>query len=163
MQKSDLDKKEVGAAFWRRVESLIGTEEPYFWVARHGITKSTFQSAKARGNRPLTSTLKDWATKIGCDYAWLKDGVGVPFPSVPSQSQSQQQSLGPLPDIFINVELLEKSIETLETILIETRRSSSPKEKATLISYIYKMYSSSSQPDEMRDQIIQLIKMLPSN
>lgn len=161
MQKHSQGKKEIGAAFWKRMDSLIGTEEPYFWVARHGITKSTFQSAKARGNRPLTTTLKDWAAKIGCDYEWLKDGVGVPFPNI--QEQSQYEKMEPLPNIFIDLELLEKSIETLETILAETRRNSSPKEKSRLISYIYNMYSSSSQPDQMREQIIQLIKMLPSN
>lgn len=171
MQKQSQDKKEIGAAFWQRMDSLIGTEEPYFWVAKHGITKSTFQSAKARGNRPLTSTLKDWAAKIGCDYDWLKDGVGVAFPGGQSQSQSQEQGQSQSQyqgteqwtDNPIDLELLEKSIETLETILSETRRSSSPKEKSRLISNIYKMYSSTSQPDQMRNQIIQLIKMLPPN
>jgi hypothetical protein len=155
MQNKKLSREEAAVAFWERLDWLIGDERPYAWATSKGINRSGFQSARERRTKPLSKTVQDWATKIGCSFEWLDTGEGEPFPG-------DKPALNPefVLDKDINYEVLEKSFETLDVILSNSRQLMTPSEKARLIITIYKMYASSTQPDLMREQIIQLVKPL---
>ncbi len=79
MQKNKPEKELDAQQFWQRLNELIGSAEPFAWAKQQGITKSTFQSSRERGTRPLSRTVKVWAEQIGCNYEWLMEGVGTPF------------------------------------------------------------------------------------
>lgn len=153
MQNAQQSKADIGVAFWNRMEQLINGEEPFAWAARHGINKSTFQSAKTRCTRPLTGTLETWSTLIGCNLAWLKDGVGEPFNALsvtPAPVQNEK--------IELDLQLLTLSIETLETVLDETPRKMSASQKTHLILAIYQLYATSSPSSAMRKTIETFIR-----
>lgn len=159
MQKIKTSREEAAAEFWQRMDLLIGDEKPYPWAVKHGLNRSAFQSARERGTKPLSKTVAAWAANIGCSYEWLDTGIGEPFAkhdenlAVDNLDDSNQEN-------NINFELLELSIETLECFLNESRRNMTPNAKSALIITIYKMYSTSKHPEQMREQITQLLKTL---
>jgi hypothetical protein len=166
MAKRDPVSRQVAAQqFWERMEQLIGKEEPFSWVARIGIKKSTFQSARERGTKPLIGTLSAWADLIGCNPDWLIDGIGHPFGQSQSQSQPQVTPTPPSPQtnpeqgqILLDVHTLEMAIHTLESVLEQTRRTMSPSKKTELILAIYQLYASTPHPTQMRPTVEILIR-----
>lgn len=169
MQKVKLSSDEAAVQFWERMDSLIGGDKPYPWAVRHGLNRSAFQSARERGNKPLSKTVAKWAANIGCSYEWLNSGEGEPYPAAASEQQTPEQfktspGLAPEPTIdtpqdLVDLEILTKSIRTLEIALQETRRTMSPEKKAALIASLYALYSGSTHDDEtMQKTITQLIR-----
>lgn len=166
MAKRDPASRQVAAQqFWERMEQLIGKEEPFSWVARIGIKKSTFQSARERGTKPLRGTLSTWADLIGCNPDWLMDGIGQPFGQSQSQTQTQvTETLSNPPaspeqgKILLDIDMLEMAIHTLESVLEQTRRTMSPSKKTELILAIYQLYASTPHPNAMRPTVETLIR-----
>lgn len=159
------NRQSAAKAFWERMAQLIGNEEPFAWAARHGINKSTFQSAKERGNKPLSKTIEKWALAIGCNHAWLSDGKGEPFGAIEPDTAQKPALDNPVAkseiheSIALDLQILELSVETLESVLHLTRRQMSHTQKAKLIVAIYQLYASTpDHHDKMRPVVESLIR-----
>lgn len=155
-QRDIVNRQIAAQEFWDRMHLLIGSERPYTWAERHGIPKSSFQAARQRGSKPLTSTLNDWAARIGCDPDWLASGAGEPWPTQ-TQRQSQSQD-APIPQPQINTDLLILAMTTVDDVLSGLRRRVSREKKARLIAAIYALYADAPDPARVQDNVIELIR-----
>lgn len=160
-QRDIVNRQIAAQEFWDRMHLLIGSERPYTWAERHGIPKSSFQAARQRGSKPLTSTLNDWALRIGCDPDWLATGNGTPWPTQ-AQSQTgpaQSQPLGAsIPPPQINTDLLILAMTTVDDVLSGLRRRVTREKKARLIAAIYALYADAPDPARVQDNVIELIR-----
>lgn len=144
-------------------------EKLYPWGARIGLPRSTFHGL-INGVQNMQRAVAERVSLItGANIDWLISGVGEPFPTVGSQQQNQGQSktspelpLQPTmdtPQDLVDLEILTKSIRTLEIALHEARRTMSHEKKAALIASLYALYSGSTHDDEtMQKTITQLIR-----
>ncbi|MDH1068498.1 hypothetical protein N5B96_03155 [Acinetobacter johnsonii] len=142
--------------FWERMEFLIGDERPFPWSERIGLNRSAFQSARARGKRPLPKTVRKWAEQIGCNFEWLNKGIGEPFSLrlVKSRLQSLHKDQAnpahydtdvevpkverkPYVPKSIDKHLLTQAIETAEKALEIANGTMAPENKAEFISTLY--------------------------
>ncbi len=139
--------------FWERMELLIGDERPFPWSERIGLNRSAFQSARARGKRPLPKTVKKWAELIGCSYTWLNNGIGRPYEeetstetvAAPVTTKTDQ----PEPHI-LDTALLQQAFDTLEQALEATGRIMQPKGVSRFVATVY----ASLKEDEEMDTVV---------
>lgn len=59
-----------------RLELLKGSEKPYTWAAKIGITQATFNRMWKEGLPPKADTLLLISEKSGCSIDWLLTGKG---------------------------------------------------------------------------------------
>lgn len=64
------------SGFVKRLKLLIGSEKPYPWAARIGITQATFNRMWKDGVAPKSDTLLLISEKTGCSIDWLLTGQG---------------------------------------------------------------------------------------
>jgi hypothetical protein len=141
--------------FWERMEFLIGDERPFPWSERIGLNRSAFQSARARGKRPLPKTVKKWAEQIGCDYVWLNTGKGDPFDEetlydpvieiIPAKTEQQEPHT-------LDAALLQKAFETLVQALNATGRIMQPKGVSRFVATVY---ASLKENEDMDTEVLQ--------
>lgn len=152
--------------FWERMEFLIGDERPFPWSERIGLNRSAFQSARARGKRPLPKTVRKWAEQIGCNYEWLNKGIGEPFTiklvksrlqflaSQGSKPYQANDEVSPLDHFqaeetlneelterleteILDASLLQQAFDTLDRALKTTGRTMQPKGRARFVATVY--------------------------
>lgn len=168
--------------FWERMEFLIGDERPFPWSERIGLNRSAFQSARARGKRPLPKTVKKWADQIGCDFAWLNNGTGEPFAAKAEevsspvgyeyQGNTTHTATGvaspvstykveaPLNEKLIeqvevdtlDAALLQKAFETLVQALNATGRTMQPQGVSRFVATVY---ASLKENEDMDTEVLQ--------
>ncbi|MBF7683947.1 hypothetical protein I2F27_11520 [Acinetobacter sp. B5B] len=130
-------------AFWERIDVLIGNERPYAWAESKGINKSSFQSARNRGTKPLPKTIKNWANLIDCSYEWLTTGIEEPFDNVKNQEkinikeelESILEEKHAIPEM--NTELLIEAFQTLDNALEQTKKVMPPAGRSRFITAVY--------------------------
>lgn len=128
-------QKDDAQSFWERVNTLIGDERPYTWAENKGINKSSFQSSRNRGTKPLPKTVKLWAELIGCNYEWLNSGVGEPYSN---SSNSESIEIKDQQDISnLNQDLLIQAFNALESSLVSANKEMPPKGRSRFISALY--------------------------
>lgn len=129
-------------AFWNRIDVLIGNERPYAWAESKGINKSSFQSARNRGTKPLPKTIKNWANLLGCSYEWLTTGIGEPFENAENQEKTSiKEEVAPIEEKNempeMNIDLLTQAFQTLDNALEQTKKVMPPAGRSRFITAVY--------------------------
>lgn len=154
---------ELENALKTRISSLMTKEDlehPYAWAARMGLSKGTFTGIWVQGRNALhRATAEKISNGTGADVNWIQTGAGHPYPAnTPIQVGVIERSPNTQPINLINKQILEISIETLETVLEETRRKMQPSKKAEVIMAIYQLYALSPSTADLRPQVELLIR-----
>ncbi|WP_313043223.1 hypothetical protein [Acinetobacter sp.] len=141
--------------FWERMELLIGDERPFPWSERIGLNRSAFQSARARGKRPLPKTVKKWAEQIGCSYGWLNSGIGKPYETASLDATVAEVKLAKseqLESKGLDATLLQQAFDTLEQALEATGRIMQPKGVSRFVATVY---ASLKEDEDMDTEVLQ--------
>ncbi|MFN3289330.1 MAG: hypothetical protein ACK410_02660 [Acinetobacter sp.] len=158
MQTDDTQDRDL--KFWERMDLLIGDERPYPWAETKGINKSAFQSARNRKKKPLPKTVKAWAEKIGCNYAWLNEGIGEPYGETAGEviSGMNVSKQGTESALAINKYLLTQSIETAEKALQIANGTMTSEDKAEFITTLFLNENLNHLNEELLKACISLIE-----
>jgi hypothetical protein len=154
---------ELENALKSRISSLMTKEDlehPYAWAARTGLSKGTFTGIWVQGRHSLhRATAEKISSSTGADVNWIQTGLGQPYPTNPAQPcvVLDTHPLAPQTSV-IDKQILEISIETLETVLEATSRRMQPSKKAEVIMAIYQLYVLSPSTADLRPQVELLIR-----